>query len=382
MVNKIILNIRNGDGKTDIEFPCTETEMSEILEKIDIPDLNAPKVFVSEVVEPSGLSMLESKTLNLDEVNYLAKLLDSLMQDERDKVYSVANYEGYDTPKELINLHFNLGCYTLVQPTDDAEAVGRRYMYSMKPCMTMTEAANTDFEKIGKDLLVLKKGIQTDYGTVFRNEEVEGQEIYDGQVFPCYHYTGEELLCIEAEYKDKKEYLYLPDESMSITKALNRLGAEKPEDCAYQVEDFNADSKEWRARFERMVQSENIFDVNAVVKKINDADMELDKLEGVVKYTGDDSAKVIAKLAEHINNFTYISEVGSYKELGRRVVQNFLLDDLPKEFEKCIDYEACGEIFANKFKGKFLNGGFVYMSEGKSLEDILSDADMRMGEIQ
>lgn len=53
-----------------------------------------------------------------------------------------------------------------------------------------------------------------------------------------------------------------------------------------------------------MVQSENIFDVNAVVKKINDADMELDKLEGVVKYTGDDSAKVIAKLAEHINNFT------------------------------------------------------------------------------
>ena len=81
-------------------------------------------------------------------------------------------------------------------------------------------------------------------------------------------------------------------------------------------------------------------------------------------------------------NFTYISEVGSYKELGRRVVQNFLLDDLPKEFEKCIDYEACGEIFANKFKGKFLNGGFVYMSEGKSLEDILSDADMRMGGIQ
>lgn len=201
-------------------------------------------------------------------------------------------------------------------------------------------------------------------------------------MFPCYHYTGEELLCIEAEYKDKKEYLYLPDKPMSITKALHRLGAEKPEDCTYQVEDFNVDSKEWRERFERMVQSENIFDVNAVVKKINDADMELDKLEGVVKYTGDDSAKVIAKLAEHINNFTYISEVGSYGELGKHVIQNYLLDDLPKRFEECIDYETCGEIFADEVKGKFLNGGFVYMSEGKSLEDILSDADMRMGEIQ
>ena len=174
-------------------------------------------------------------------------------------MFAVTECEGYDTPKELINLHFNLGCYTLVQPTDDAEAVGRRYMYSMKPCMTMTEAANTDFEKIGKDLLVLKKGIQ---------------EIYDGQVFPCYHYTGEELLCIEAEYKDKKEYLYLPEEPMSITKALHRLGAEKPEDCTYQVEDFNVDSKEWRERFERMVQNENIFDVNAVAEKLNNVETE------------------------------------------------------------------------------------------------------------
>ena len=115
MVNKIILNLRNAGRDTDIEFPCTEKEMSEALEKIEIPDLNAPKVYVSEVVEPSGLSMLEGKALNLDEVNYLAKLLDSLMQNERDKVYAVANYEGYDTPKELINVYFNTDSYTLVQ---------------------------------------------------------------------------------------------------------------------------------------------------------------------------------------------------------------------------------------------------------------------------
>ena len=115
MVNKIILNIQNGERKTDIDFPCTEKDMAEALEKIAIPDLNAPKVFVSEVVEPSGLSMLESKKLNLDEVNYLAKLLGSLVQDERDKIYAVANYEGYDTPKELINVYFNTDSYTLVQ---------------------------------------------------------------------------------------------------------------------------------------------------------------------------------------------------------------------------------------------------------------------------
>ena len=251
-----------------------EEELGKALASIGLVNSPSPKAYVTEVVEPDALCLLESKVVDLDEVNYLAKLMDSEDETEKNTLFAVTACEGYDTPKELINLHFNLGCYTLVQPTDDAEAVGRRYMYSMKPCMTMTEAANTDFEKIGKDLLVLKKGIQTDYGTVFRNEEVEGQEIYDGQVFPCYHYTGEELLCIEAEYKDKKEYLYLPEEPMSITKALHRLGAEKPEDCTYQVEDFNVDSKEWRERFERMVQNENIFDVNAVAEKLNNVETE------------------------------------------------------------------------------------------------------------
>lgn len=132
MVNKIILNLRNAVRDTDIEFPCTEKEMSEALEKIEIPDLNAPKVYVSEVVEPSGLSMLEGKTLNLDEVNYLAKLLDSLVQDERDNVYAVANYEGYDTTKELINVYYNPDSYTLVQDLKSIEQVGRQHYITIK----------------------------------------------------------------------------------------------------------------------------------------------------------------------------------------------------------------------------------------------------------
>lgn len=40
------------------------------------------------------------------------------------------------------------------------------------------------------------------------------------------------------------------------------------------MEDFNVDSKEWRERFERMVQNENIFDVNAVAEKLNNAETE------------------------------------------------------------------------------------------------------------
>lgn len=370
-MKQIVLNIRNGKKNADVAFPCTEEELGKALASIGLANTPSQKAYVTEVVEPDAFCLLESKVLDLDEVNYLAKLMDSEDATERKTLFAVTACEGYDTPKELINLHFNLGCYTLIQPTDDTETVGRRYLYSIKGCMTSDEAKNTDFESIGRELLTSHKGIQTDYGTVFRNEEAEAQEIYDGQVFPCYHYTGEELLCVEAEYKGKREYLYLPDEPMSITKALHRLGADKPEDCSYRVEDFNADSREWRERFEGMLQSENIFDINSAAEKINVANMDFDKLEGIVKYAGDDSAKTIAKLAEYIDDFEYIGGATDYTEVGQYAADITFRAGIPSELKEYIDFYGIGRLMEEEYAGKFVEDGFVYINSHTTLEELL-----------
>ena len=382
MVNKIILNIRNGDRKTDIEFPCTEKEMSEALEKIAIPDLNAPKVFVSEVVEPSGLSMLEGKTLNLDEVNYLAKLLDSLVQDERDKIYSVANYEGYDTPKELINVYYNPDSYTLVQDLKSIEQVGRQHYMTIKGGMTTDEAQKTDFAKIGKELLFSKKGVFTDYGLLFRNEGIEFREIYDGQVFPQYSYYGDELFTVEMEYNGKREYLYLAEETRSIDKALARLGAKDYFDCKHQICDFNIESKIWLERFKAMLNKESIYAVNEAVKAVNFAGMDLEKLDALVRYVEDDSADTIIKLAEHIDDFKYIYYAEDYEDVGKYAAENIRDANLPIELTDYIDYEAYGEHIVRECGGKFLKGGgFVYISGEISLDEILSQGT-GIGEIK
>ena len=244
-MKQIVLHIRNNGKGTDITFPCEEFILNRSLEKIGITDAIPGKRYAAEVAEPEEFVVLENQAVDLDEVNYLAKLMDGEDATERKTLFAVATCEGYDTPKELINLHFNLGCYMLIQPTDNAEVIGRRYMHLKKPEMTWTEMLDTDFEKIGKELLDSEKGKQTAYGTIIRNEGVEEKEYYDGQVFPEYSYKGDDLLSVSAEYKGKKEYLYLPAEPMSIIKALHRLGAEKPEDCSYRVEDFNADSRVW-----------------------------------------------------------------------------------------------------------------------------------------
>ncbi len=370
-MKQIVLNIRNKQGNTDIAFPCTEEELHEALKRLGKENSPGVKGYVSEVVEPEGFVCLENQELDLDEINYLAKLMDSEDETEKTALFTIAAYEGYETPKELINLHFNLGCYTLMQETDDMAVVGRRYLYSVKPCMTLDEAENNDYEKAGKELLDSGKGIKTDNGLLFRNEGIEEKEYYDGQVLPYYSYTGEELLSVEVGYNDKKEYLYLPAEPMAIRKALHRLGAEKAEDCSYRVEDFNADGREWRERFERMLQSESIFDINAAAEKINVADMDFDKLEGMVKYAGDDSAKMIAKLAEYIDDFEYIEGAADYTEVGQYAVDITFGADIPSELEEYIDLYGVGRHMEEEYAGKFVEGGFVYINSHMTLEELL-----------
>ena len=370
-MKQIVLHIRNNGKGTDITFPCEEFILNRSLEKIGITDAIPGKRYAAEVVEPEEFVVLENQTVDLDEVNYLAKLMDGEDATERKTLFAVAACEGYDTPKELINLHFNLGCYMLIQPTDNAEVIGRRYMHLKKPEMTWTEMLDTDFEKIGKELLDSGKGIQTAYGTLIRNEGVEEKEYYDGQVFPEYRYKGDELLSVSAEYKGKKEYLYLPAEPMSIIKALHRLGAEKAEDCSYRVEDFNADSREWRERFERMLQSENIYEINAAAEKINVADMHFEKLEGIVRYAGDDSAKVIAKLAEHIDDFEFVDRATDYEDVGQYAVDVTFGAEIPAELEGFIDLKGVGEHMEEEYAGKFVEGGFVYINSHTTLEELL-----------
>ena len=370
---RIMLRVRYGREETDIEFPSDERVLCGLLEKIGAP--LASKLYISEVVQPREFVMLENMTLDPDEINYLAKLMDSEMPDELHKMYAVAAYEGFDTPKELINLHYNLNCYTLIQDVKDMAAVGRKYLLTLRGGIPTSELKKTDCAKIGRKLLASRKGVFTDYGLLFRNEDVEFREVYDGKTFPCYSYSGKELFCVDVSFQGRHEYLYLPEEPISITKALHRLGAENSTECTYRTEYSNIDNKDWMQRFDRMLQEENIFDVNRFTDAIDRADMDLKKLTALVKYIGDGSADVIAKLAEHIGEFEYISDAENYETVGQCVLENEL-GAIPLEANDYFDYEGYGKYIADAYAGKFIEGGFVYSYDPDFLHDLVNDPGM------
>lgn len=85
----IKIRIKNADHEIDVRFPISENELYAKLAEIHaIEEKDAPQsAFVTEVYWPEEFSMLKDRFANLDELNYLAKRMESFDYHEYDLWY-------------------------------------------------------------------------------------------------------------------------------------------------------------------------------------------------------------------------------------------------------------------------------------------------------
>jgi len=247
----IKLKIKYGNNLTDLRFPCTEKEMNAALERIHAEDVTPLELYVSEVIFPEELGCLQDRFVNLDEVNFLGKRMDSFFGDEEYQFYEAMKLEGFDTLPDLINLSFNLNRYPLIQDIGDMGKIGREYLLTVKGCLPADDADDPKYAQLGRELIQSGNGIFTEHGLLFVDEDTPFVRDYDGQNFPAYVY--EEMLCfIRAEYNGKIEFLYLPCEEEAIDKAFARLGAPTSDDVELSWEDICIESEKWTERFKEI----------------------------------------------------------------------------------------------------------------------------------
>ena len=78
----IKVTVRYNDHLADIHFPCSETTLRATLMEIHVADDNPPELFVTDVIFPEELGFLKDRFVNLDELNYLAKRMESFFGNE------------------------------------------------------------------------------------------------------------------------------------------------------------------------------------------------------------------------------------------------------------------------------------------------------------
>lgn len=108
-------------------LPCRDSELEEVLRAVNAGSSN--EITIINVMWPEGLRMLNGLTVDADEMNFLAKRMDSFVPMELMKFIAAASViNDMDTCK-LINLSFNTERYTLVQDVTDLAQIGKmRYM--------------------------------------------------------------------------------------------------------------------------------------------------------------------------------------------------------------------------------------------------------------
>ena len=377
----IKLKIKYGNESTDIRFPCKETEMSVALERIHAEDVTPLELYVTKVIFPAELNFLQDRFVNLDEVNFLGKRMDGFFGDEEYQFYEAMKLEGFDTLPDLINLSFNLNRYPLIRDISDMGKIGREYLLTVKGCLPADDEDDPKYAEFGRKLSQSGKGVFTEHGLLFVNENTPFQKLYDGQVFPPYVYDSDVLCIARADYNGKSEYLYLPCEEKAIDKALARLGA-APENAKITLEDFSVNNPKWFERFKQIAADEGVYELNGLTNAINSADTDLKKLWLVAEYAEVEDSGQLARLAENIGCLKVIEDVSDYEDVGRYIVDNNDCYALHPELEDYFDFNGFGEHIAEEYGGKFVDGNFIYNDTDTDLSEILyQDKPMTMGEI-
>ncbi len=262
--------IKNDTYSTEMTFPCKEKQLTEKLGQLGISGERLFPTGTVTHIEPAELSVLENQTVSLDALNYLAKRLDGMYSKKQNQFFAVLTCKELGEEwnlNKVINIMYNFPRYTLINDTENLERVGLTHMFNLREFLSASEFINKKWlADEGRKLLDSGKGIQTEYGLLFVNEEVKFREVFKGGAFPTCLYDFDADVNVFVSFGESKELLGLPAEDITIKKALARLGADSVKDCTIEVVIFKDVSIELSDKIHSFKSSADIFGLNDFLK--------------------------------------------------------------------------------------------------------------------
>ena len=245
----------NGNGvfTAMLDLPATRLQIEDVKDQARYSD--RPKRYQSiSIYESTGISLenVRLDTTSIEELNFLAKRLDSMSRYEKDgfealteKYYSQMEEDDLISVKELINLTYNLDTLRMVPNITDLEELGRFAVENdfVDDLLDAPDSAlkYLDYELIGQEQLDRDEGVFVGNHYVV-TEGYEPVEVYDGENLPQEddsEKTVFRLLVAKAPIEDPSEvlddamWLDLPVASHKLRWFAEELGADSIQDCIY-----------------------------------------------------------------------------------------------------------------------------------------------------
>ena len=177
-------------GVATIPFPIPRDQYAhcvELLEALEIGDAVKADCKVERIDSfYTVLKRTEMLTVNVEELNYLAKRLDSFDTGEAAQFQAMAHKLELFELKDLINLTFCCQQATVITDFSDLAAIGRNHYMNLHGGSASVDELNAlDGKGTARQLIESGSGTITPYGVVYDND-MKLEHHYDGQHFPCY----------------------------------------------------------------------------------------------------------------------------------------------------------------------------------------------------
>ena len=317
---------------------------------------------------------MEKVAINIDELDYLVKRLDSFDSIEEAQFQAMAVKLGTFDMTDLINLTFCCQQATVITDFSDLDTVGRHHIMSINGGCAPSELAQTDLRMTALKLILSKEGTVTPYGVVYDNG-MKLEQVYDGRHLPGYHY-GEDLLAVGISSRAKPEntseitWLYLPCSELQIERGMQRSGIRDPDDMRIWYEDSQLPKEVENAlEFKR----ESIFEMNelaAAIEKLSPADRK--KLEAAVTIAEPECASQILHLAENLDLFDFAPDAKTPEEYGKYMIQESGHFEYDENLEQYYDYAKYAEQRMAEEYGAFSDYGYIAYKGFISLEELMA----------
>lgn len=229
LIKATLSNTRHPEyGEVTIPLPIKTSEYDrtvEMLANLEIGNVTGRDCKIMELSSPySILQKLEGSEVNIDELDYLAKRLESFEADQDLQFQAAAFARGVASIEDFINLTFCSDQATVIYDFTNLEAVGRQHFMNLHGgCASTEELENLDGYETAL-LLIDGGGAEiTPYGVLYDNG-MKMEQLYKGGPFPPYLYDAYELVLpiSPAQAPKNKTYLYLPSSNLQLERTLLR----------------------------------------------------------------------------------------------------------------------------------------------------------------
>ena len=387
MIRAVLSNPSHPEyGVATIPFPIPHDQYArcmELLEALEIGDAVKADCKVQAIDSfYAVLKRTEMLTVNVEELNYLAKRLDSFDTGEAAQFQAMAHKLELFELKDLINLTFCCQQATVITDFSDLAAVGsNHYMNLHGGSASVDELDALDGKATARQLIESGSGTITPYGVVYDNG-MKLEQVYNGRCFPCYYYEPNAITVavtakFEPEDTEHIAWLFLPMVQEEIDRALQRAGIADPADARLRLEHSQLPNE---VDVLLDMEQKSLTNLNALAQAADALSSDdIKKLGAVVAMARPCTAEQIKNLAENLDQFDFAPGAHTPAEYGKYMIQQSGRFEYDENLNEFYDYEKYGLQRMGEEDGMFTDRGYIAYKGYISMEEVMNgDQNSRM----